>query len=375
MARKKAKKRSILSELRNPYFSFILIFAVTGGIWLLTKSFASYQQAVTNTYSNFAWPYKAEGYSVLGWTLTPESDPSPQGFFWANQFGIKNSSPDSGGYAGLQTSTLSRSKKVAIFSIWNAVGAVSPGTAQPFGGEGVGYQTVIDYDWQVGTSYRFKVASAGSSLIGNDLWSATIQNLATGVITTIGTIEVPGSWGKLNDQVISFTEYFYGNISDCSNIPYAAATFKNFALDGVLPTYQNNTFESGQSCATSSKITNVIYGAKHEIGNPSNPQPPPTIADTAAPVVSIYQPLSGSTVKAGMVSISAAATDASGIKSMQVYIGSSLIASSSSGSIQTSWNAPSPKGNKSSTSYIITVKATDNYGNTGQKIYTFSVVR
>lgn len=95
-------------------------------------------------------------------TLTIEREPTPSGtYFWAQQF--RPAGPvDHGGYFGLQTGGVIGNQivgKMLIFSIWNAVEAQAgpSATAQPFGGEGIGYSVRRAFAWQENVPYTFRM--------------------------------------------------------------------------------------------------------------------------------------------------------------------------------------------------------------------------
>ena len=140
---------------------------------------SSGQQAPCGTYTHLRWPapHRAfDGFDSFEWELTPELDTS-QGYFWAHQFALRDSGdPPSGGYVGLQANGSyppGRPTKVAIFSIWNTLDARGSGIAQPFGGEGTGYQTLIRWDWVAGRRYQLRISTPGTdpqwgTLVGRD---------------------------------------------------------------------------------------------------------------------------------------------------------------------------------------------------------------
>src|SRR3954447_23606340 len=86
----------------------------------------------TGTYTDWWWPPAPDGYQSFEWTVTPENDPTPDGYFWSHQFWLQGGEA---GYCGIQTVGTEPTGKIAIFSIWQAVGAEGPVYAQPFGGE------------------------------------------------------------------------------------------------------------------------------------------------------------------------------------------------------------------------------------------------
>ena len=77
----------------------------------------------TGTYTDVQFPPTAGGYESFEWSVTPRTDPSPDGFFWSHQFGFDRGDQ---GYCGLQTHNAELGGKIAIFSVWSAMVTGSP---------------------------------------------------------------------------------------------------------------------------------------------------------------------------------------------------------------------------------------------------------
>src|SRR2546430_17704647 len=101
----------------------------------------------TGTYTQWDWPPAPEGYRAFIWDLGPQTDPSPDGYFWSHQFWLVGGEA---GYAGLQTSGSEPTGKIAIFSVWEALGGEGPDYAAPFSGEGSGFSVRIPFEWRGG---------------------------------------------------------------------------------------------------------------------------------------------------------------------------------------------------------------------------------
>lgn len=99
--------------------------------------------------------------------------------------------------------------------------------------------------------------------------------------------------------------------------------------------------------ATTGHASYVVYSA-----------PAPT-NDTTPPAVSISSPSSGATVKGNRVTISANASDASGIQAVEFYVGGSLLARDTGAPYTANWNLRKV----ASGSHTIRVVAIDNAGN------------
>jgi len=108
--------------------------------------------------------------------------PAPEGSAFYNEMTIEKSAEGtyfmaagfSKGYFGLQE--LGNGKKVVIFSVWDPGKQNDKNTVDQdnrvkllyqdkevrigrFGGEGTGGQSFLDYDWKIGTTYRFMVSA------------------------------------------------------------------------------------------------------------------------------------------------------------------------------------------------------------------------
>jgi hypothetical protein len=166
--------------------------------------------------------------------LTITADPGPtSGYYWSHFFVFSNSSGFSRtGYTGLQT--VGNGKK-AIFSIWNAIGANGAG-CQPFGGEGSGYQCLINYNFQQGHTYRMRVARLGGDSLG-DWWGAWVSDTATQQETTIGFIQSPLNSGLIPTSYL-FDEYFL-SVSSCASMAYANVNYTNLTgnFGTVIPKF------------------------------------------------------------------------------------------------------------------------------------------
>ena len=166
--------------------------------------------------------------------LTITTDPgSSSGYYWSHFFVFSNSSGFSRtGYTGLQT--VGNGKK-AIFSIWNAIEANGAG-CQPFGGEGTGYQCLINYNFQQGHTYRLRTARLGGDSTG-DWWGSWVSDIQVPQQeVTIGLIKSPLNSGLIQTSYL-FDEYFL-NVANCTSMAYAKIGFNN--LMGNLGTITPN---------------------------------------------------------------------------------------------------------------------------------------
>ncbi|GAA2630873.1 DUF3472 domain-containing protein [Actinomadura fulvescens] len=169
--------------------------------------------------------------------------------FWSHQFGFVGGD---GGYLGLQTDGSvgnGQRGKLAIFSIWNAADArPGPGAVcVDFGGEGVGKSCRILYNWQPGTTYKYRLWYLGAETGDRHRWGAWMIDTSTGKETHIGSILAPAGKSRITNSV-SWIEDFGG--TPCDQAAPAAGVFGH-------PTANNGqvhgTFDSGptRSCGRS----------------------------------------------------------------------------------------------------------------------------
>ncbi len=160
----------------------------------------------TGTYTYWDWPPTAheDGFTWTEWTVTPRTDPTPDGYFWSHQFWLLGGPA---GYCGLQTLGSEPTGKIAIFSIWDAVSARGPEFASRFTGEGDGFSVRIRFPWVVGQQYRLRVEASGPSE-----WSAAVDG------QPIGTIQVPAAWRGLASTSVMWTERYLGRLRSRADI-------------------------------------------------------------------------------------------------------------------------------------------------------------
>lgn len=212
----------------------------------------------TGTYTDWHWPSAPAGYARMEWEVVPETDPTPDGYFWSHQFGLVGGEA---GYAGLQTLGSNPRGKIAIFSIWQAEAAEGPVMAGPFGGEGTGQTARIPFDWEPNAAYRLWVAAAGSAT-----WEAGVADSRTGAEHLIGRIRVPATWAGLKDVSIMWTERYAGPLSVCSDIRHASARFTTPVADGsVAPVSHHNHLGQPPGCP-GSDVVDIAGGVRHVMG-------------------------------------------------------------------------------------------------------------
>ena len=133
--------------------------------------------------------------------------------------------PD-GGYGGIQSKGILADGTIsdlAIFSIWNGLGAI-PGAGAgctAFGGEGIGYSCRIPITLIAGNKYEI---SFGVDVArGPQWWIATISDLTKRTKSVIGSIETNSRIAKASNWN-NFIEY-WGQSVPCDAVGAASAKF------------------------------------------------------------------------------------------------------------------------------------------------------
>ena len=193
--------------------------------------------------------------------LLPEIDPGPDThYFWAHQFRMIGGE---GGYIGLQTKgdrADGGTGKIAIFSIWDAEEAEGVG-AMRFGGEGTGWSCRIPYPWEAGRPYGLKVFTPGGGW-----WGAKVRDEATGEVTEIGGIRVPGHWRNLDSWSVMWTEYYGPALNTCADLPYSSVIFGTpTADDGEVKPAGSHSHLGDGTCETS-RVETLVDGVRHQMG-------------------------------------------------------------------------------------------------------------
>ncbi|WP_408953573.1 DUF3472 domain-containing protein [Lysobacter sp. Hz 25] len=197
------------------------------------------------------WPSKPGGYLDMDFSIAITQEPGYNGrTYWAHQFALKNGD---GGYVGLQQR--SNADKALNFSIWQATGWVAEnGTlCSHFSHEGSGVQCWVAYPWVQGKKYKIRIVSevAGS-------WSAYITDVATGARRKVASIQVPQTWGGLNEKTVEFLENFAqgaDQLESCAAAPATSAVFfRPSAENGAVApsTSTSKTYGNCESIARAS---------------------------------------------------------------------------------------------------------------------------
>lgn len=193
------------------------------------------------------------GYDEMTWTVRPETDPTPDGYFWSHQVALAGGPA---AYAGVQTVGSEPTGKIAIFSVWDALAAEGEVFAAPFGGEGEGWSVRVPFEWAPGETYTLSIERADAA--AGTWWKATIDG------TAIGRIRVPDGWGGLAETSIMWTERYAGPLSTCADIRHASAVFGTPSSRGVEPRTHRNHLSMPVGCPGSS-VADVIDAGRRSV--------------------------------------------------------------------------------------------------------------
>ncbi|CAN5878109.1 hypothetical protein BH11PSE12_BH11PSE12_32890 [soil metagenome] len=184
-------------------------------------------KAVDNTYINWSWPSLVSKMEVdmTALFIPPVGTPS----FLSNEFQLWDASNNyvAESYIGFQHSYRGSNRRAVLFSIWDATGASAGagGICQPFGGEGIGQQCFIPYDWVAGKSYRMRVVhDSGLNFSGYVIDLSTTPPTET----LIGQIQAPaqnsaktsGAPVGIAGSMSQWVEHYVDSPGACSNIAY-----------------------------------------------------------------------------------------------------------------------------------------------------------
>lgn len=163
-------------------------------------------------YSYWSWP--ESGYEEVSATLTVQ-DADPQGhYYWAHSFRLRGGDQ---GYSGLQVGSAPQGTKIALFAIWGAT-AAEGASCRTYDNEGSGWTCRIDpYQWVAGRPYVLRTVR--DQITAEGTWiKGTIIDTVTGVVTVIGRIRVPPTWGDMVG-FSSWTEWFGPALPTCAAFP------------------------------------------------------------------------------------------------------------------------------------------------------------
>jgi hypothetical protein len=138
-------------------------------------------------------------------------------------------------YMGLQVNNASgmpdhpETKKMALFSVWDATENVVPpnGWSVNFKGEGIGKSNRVAYQWQPGKEYTLSMGRDDArSSAAAVWWDATITDVANGQVTSLGSIKLV-SGNSTASYFATFHEIYSGETNDCYQVEYSAVTVSN----------------------------------------------------------------------------------------------------------------------------------------------------
>jgi hypothetical protein len=225
--------------------------------------------APKGTFTDWHWPAGTGDSPSLEWGLAVLRDPGPTTYFWAHQWSFAGGDV---GYFGLQAHDRrddGSMGRLAVFSIWSAVGCADNPTCHP-GVEGARFWTCrLPYRWVAGREYRLRVERSDRRW-----WRASVADPAAGTDTLVGSIRVPRRWGGIGGPGCSsaWTEFYGANVpgglASCDLVPYARARFGVPAMHGgtVVPDRHTNRLGPGE-CANSA-VADEPTGVVHEMGIP-----------------------------------------------------------------------------------------------------------
>lgn len=213
---------------------------------------------MSGPYTLVSFPFGNGQWDELYWTMKPLTEPTDC-YFYAVQFLLADTNYV-GGYVGLQTYLGGLGGKGAIFSVWEAInaqhGTVKYGgsIAGPFGGEGVGYQTLIQYPWKANKTYEMSAKFIEPGIIeakvGKDI---------------IGIIEVPSSFGHFYPLLTCWTERYGGD----DPAQHAAVQFTDFKMKTGRKTVKADKFDmwvAGEGTGWPATVKRIKNGVEQTMG-------------------------------------------------------------------------------------------------------------
>jgi hypothetical protein len=190
-----------------------------------------------------------------------------QAYYYAMQW-YDYGNGSEGGYMGLQTDS---NGQRAIFSEFGGISGYGPGTSQSFSNEGNGWQTLIPFSWSGGTTYEYYTYYNYTTSTGS-WFTSEIINVTSNTYYTIGTIEIPVSYGSAQRYINNFVEWYGPPALNCSYYPYSDVTFnavRGAARSGntyvnASPSNPPSATPNGSEC---SGVTNHVTSMEHFNGD------------------------------------------------------------------------------------------------------------
>ncbi|MEJ7583986.1 MAG: DUF3472 domain-containing protein [Acidimicrobiales bacterium] len=215
-------------------------------------------------YTDWSWP--AGAHTSTSETLTIEGADPGSHYFWAYDFAIGSNGV---GYTGLQTGAFPNNNKIALFAIWGADRAEGP-ACETFDGEGIGWTCRLDpFSWTAGHPYVLRVGVDGADA-GGTWYKATIRDLTTGTLSTIGRIHHPTTAATIVGRG-SWTEWFGSPSTSCANLKRSRVTWaRPTAQDGRIETtghYNHTESKDGSNdCADSAAVGDQGSNVSQAVG-------------------------------------------------------------------------------------------------------------
>lgn len=169
----------------------------------------------------------------------PRAGQVDNGHYYGNQFW---SQFGQGGYIGFQM--LPGGERKLLFSWWAANGVYCSGVPNlkycgTFSNDpGSGYTVHSNFALQTGIEYTFKVQYGWTeSATGNRWWNSYITNTANGVVTFMGSLRTPGSFGRLQSAAAEWLEWLGPDRSTtCDQLPFTSVWRGSPRFDGANAT-------------------------------------------------------------------------------------------------------------------------------------------
>ena len=146
-----------------------------------------------------------EGIDLIRVAMSPRAYDNPEhnAVYWAFQGYFTQGEVY---YFGLQPN--GQYGKTALFSVFGKGSSPRAPSCKPGADNGSGTSCHIPYAWESGHAYQFVVALVAADA-DNSTWQGTVEDLATGVVTVIGDVEVTSAHGLLKAAGGNFAEYFH----------------------------------------------------------------------------------------------------------------------------------------------------------------------
>jgi len=309
LTKQTANYRQRLPALASVLCVALLVWAVPAN-WRPAQAFADVITNPTHIIDD-QWnlPYTGgNDYSLtsLSTDMTPETDGTPDGYFYASNFYFSGASagvPATAlGYMGLQDEgndgqghILAKTASITIYgaTLSTPASGAAGGCGNP-SGEGQQCNLRVVYTWVPNHTYRFSLAlQTANNGKGSEIWTAKFSDITTGASHQFGTLQVPTSWQYLSHAVVTFHERFSGPTNSCSSIKTSFVKFSNVTTsNGAIAGVASTAYDTGVNTAAcpgylynnvSNNIVSSGYGPNIASFIPAPAAPPAPPASTPPP--------------------------------------------------------------------------------------------